>query len=136
MEKVNEVLKEMNLYLRYVDDEYVICEVIPETEDNRGQERDERTMKKLQEIGNGIYPSIQVTIDFPSNNANGRMPVLDTEHWMDEVEENGVKTFSLLETNGERFRYPQQLRYIVSKQREYLDSRSHKDDEKCLNKML
>ena len=26
LEKVNEVLKEMNLYLRYVDDEYVICE--------------------------------------------------------------------------------------------------------------
>ena len=99
LEKVNEVLKEMNLYLRYVDDEYVICEVIPETEDNRGQERDERTMKKLQEIGNGIHPSIQVTIDFPSNNANGRMPVLDTEHWMDEVEENGVKKQQVLHSH-------------------------------------
>ena len=99
LEKVNEVLKEMNLYLRYVDDEYVICEAIPETEDNKGQEQDERTMKKLQEIGNGIHPSIQVTIDFPSKNANGRMPVLDTEHWIDEVEENGVKKQQVLHSH-------------------------------------
>ena len=89
LEKVNEVLKGMNLYLRYVDDEYVICEIIPETEENQGQQPDERTMKKLQEIANGIHPSIQVTIDFPSNNENGRMPVLDTEHWTEDVEVNG-----------------------------------------------
>ena len=38
LRRVNEVLREMNLYLRYVDDEYVICEVIPETEENRGQD--------------------------------------------------------------------------------------------------
>ena len=68
LEKVNEVLKGMNLYLRYVDDQYIVCEAIPETAENRGQERDERTMKKLQEIGNSIHPSIQLTIDFPSNN--------------------------------------------------------------------
>ena len=90
LEKVNEILENMNLYLRYVDDEYVICEIIPENEDNREQEPDERTMKRLQEIGNGIHPSIQVTVDFPSNNPNGRMPVLDTEHWLDDVVVNGV----------------------------------------------
>ena len=99
LRRVNEVLKEMNLYLRYVDDEYVICEVVPETEENRGQERDERTMKKLQVIGNDIHPSIQVTIDFPSNNENGRMPVLDTEHWMSEIEENGVKKVQVLHSH-------------------------------------
>ena len=89
LEKVNQVLKGMNLYLRYVDDEYVICEIIPETEENQEQRPDERTMKKLQEIANGIHPSIQVTVDFPSNNASGRMPVLDTEHWTEDVEVNG-----------------------------------------------
>ena len=88
LERVNELLKDMNLYLRYVDDEYVICEIIPETVDTQEQEPDERTMKKLQEIGNGIHPSIQVTVDYPSNNANGRMPVLDTEHWIDDVQVN------------------------------------------------
>ena len=90
IEKVNEELKDLNLYLRYVDDEYVICEIIPENDENRGQAPDERTMKKLQEIGNNIHPSIQVTVDFPSNNQNGRMPVLDTEHWLQEVLINGT----------------------------------------------
>ena len=89
LKRVNEALRDINLYLRYVDDEYVICEIIPETEETREQEPDERTMKKLQEIGNGIHPSIQVTVDYPSNNPNGRMPVLDTEHWMQDVEVNG-----------------------------------------------
>ena len=87
--KVNEVLRDLNLYLRYVDDEYVICEIIPESEDNRGQPPDKRTMQRLQEIGNSIHPSIQVTTDFPSNNQNGRMPVLDTEHWLQKVMING-----------------------------------------------
>ena len=97
LEKVNETLKELNLYLRYVDDEYIICEVIPENEQNKDQEKDERTMKKLQEIGNSIHPSIEVTVDYPTNNPNGRMPVLDTEHWLEKVEkENGEKKVQVL----------------------------------------
>ena len=51
----------------------------PEIEGNRDQKEDERTMKKLQEIGNSIHPSIQDTVDYPSNNPSGRMPVLDTD---------------------------------------------------------
>ena len=90
IEKVNEELKDLNLYLRYVDDEYVICEIIPENDENRGQAPDERTMKKLQEIGNSIHPSIQVTVDFPSINQNGRMPVIDIQHWLQEVMINGT----------------------------------------------
>ena len=97
LEKVNETLKELNLYLRYVDDEYIICEVIPENEQNKDQEKDERTMKKLQEIGNSIHPSIEVTVDYPTNNPNGRMSVLDTEHWLEKVEkENGEKKVQVL----------------------------------------
>ena len=91
LEKVNEILEGMNLYLRYVDDEYIICEIVPENEENHGQKPDERTMKKLQEIGNEVHPSIQVTVDIPSNNQNRRMPALDTEHWMEEAIINGVK---------------------------------------------
>ena len=81
----------MNLYLRYVGDEYLIYKIIPKNEENYGQKLDERTMKKLQEIGNEVHPSIQVMIDFPSNNRNGRKPALDTEHWMEETIINGVE---------------------------------------------
>ena len=90
LERVNEALQDLNLYLRYVDDEYLICEIVPENDENHGQPPDERTMRRLQRIGNEIHPSIQVTVDFPSNNQNGRMPVLDTEHWMQDVMINGV----------------------------------------------
>ena len=99
LKRVNEVLKDLNLYLRYVDDEYVICEAIPETDDAKDQAEDERTMRKLQEIGNTIHPSIQVTVDYPTNNPNGRMPVLDTEHWMEEVELNGCKKTQVLHSH-------------------------------------
>ena len=99
IEKVNEELQDLNLYLRYVDDEYVICEIIPENDENRGQAPDERTMKRLQEIGNSIHPSIQVTVDFPSNNQNGRMPVLDTEHWLQEVMINGTPKRQVLHSH-------------------------------------
>ena len=99
LRKVNEILKELNLYLRYVDDEYIICEVIPENEGNRDQGKDERTMKELQRIGNQIHPSIQVTVDYPSNNPNGRMPVLDTEHWLEEIEIDGAKRTQVMHSH-------------------------------------
>ena len=47
IEKVKE-LKYLNLYLRYVDDEYVICEIMPESDENLVQAPGERAMKKLQ----------------------------------------------------------------------------------------
>ena len=56
IEKVNEALQDLNLYLRYVDDEYVICEIIPENDENREQPPDERTMRKPQGIVS-ILPS-------------------------------------------------------------------------------
>ena len=76
---------------RNVDDENVVCKAVPETDTNHEEEADKRTMKRLQEIGNSIHSSIQLTIEFPSNNKNGRVPILDTEQWIEEVEINGEK---------------------------------------------
>ena len=112
IEKVNEELLKLNLYLRYVDDEYIICEAIPESEDNRDQQKDERTMKRLQEIGNAIHPSIQLTIDFPSNHENGRMPVLDTEQWVEAVEVDGVVKPQVLHSH---YAKPMSNRFLVHK---------------------
>ena len=81
----------MKLYTRYVDDENIVCKAVPETDENIGQMPDERTMKRLQSIGNNIHPSIQLTIDFPSNNKSGRVPILDTEQWIEEVEVRGER---------------------------------------------
>ena len=50
------------------------------------QNREERTTKRLQQIGNSIHRSIRVTVDFSSKHENGRMPILDTEQWIDNVQ--------------------------------------------------
>ena len=81
------VAQELKLYSRYLDDEHVL--VSEENETNSDQQKDERTMKRLKEIGNAIHPSIQLTVDYPSNHENGRMPVLDTEQWIEKIEVDG-----------------------------------------------
>ena len=93
------VVEELKLYSRYVDDEHIVCEALPENETNAGQQRDERTMKRLQEIGNSIHPSIQLTVDYPSNHANGRMPVLDTEQWIERIEVEGEQKHQILHSH-------------------------------------
>ena len=42
-------------------------------------------MTRLWQIANSIHPSIKVKVDFPSNHPNGRMPILDTEQWIENV---------------------------------------------------
>ena len=87
--RVREEEIDMKMYTRYVDDETVVCKAIPGGPEDIGKEPDELTMNKLKEIGNSIHPSIQLTVDFPSNNVNKRVPILDTEHWIQEVDVDG-----------------------------------------------
>ena len=47
-------------------------------------------------IANEIHKSIQITIDYPSNHMNGRMPVLDLEQWIEEVEVEGNSKYKIL----------------------------------------
>ena len=49
-------------------------------------EDDERTMKILQEVGNSIHPSVQLTIDYPSNYDEKKMPSLDLKIWVEETD--------------------------------------------------
>ena len=76
--------KSMNslLYSRYVDDTDIVLKGITK---NANEEIDKQTMEEAQKIANNIHESIQVTIDYPSNHENGRMPCLDTEQWIEEV---------------------------------------------------
>ena len=39
-----------------------------------------------EQIANSIHPCIRVSVDFPSNHQTGRMPILDTEQWIENVE--------------------------------------------------
>ena len=44
---------------------------------------DFRTMRELFKMGNSIHPMIQLTGDCPSNNASGKMPMLDIQVWVE-----------------------------------------------------
>ena len=52
---------------------------------------DRRTADFLVEVANSIHNSITVKADFPSNNPDGRMPLLDLKVWVDE---NNMAKFS------------------------------------------
>ena len=87
---------DMKLYSRYVDDTDIVIKAVP-TGDN--EKKDEKTMTELQKIANSIHPSIKVTIDFPSNHSNGRIPCLDTEQWIEDIKINDVIKPQLLHSH-------------------------------------
>ena len=78
--KLNQMLQqsgiEVQLYSRYVEDIDIVATAV---KSNPGEPKDRATMRKIQDIANGLHESIKVTIDFPSNHTNNRMPVLDPE---------------------------------------------------------
>ena len=41
-------------------------------------------MTLLQNVANSINPRIQMTVDFPSANADNKMPVLDFKCWVND----------------------------------------------------
>ena len=97
------------LYKRYVDDiniavnrvregiKYSGGALVRETDEEQGtMEKDKRTFEIIKKIGDEIHRSIGLTIDVPSDNDDRKVPILDLKCWMEEVEENGNKTFMLL----------------------------------------
>ena len=84
LERLNRRGRSTHLYARYVDDINIAVDQTPY------EESDGETMKHIQEIANDIHPSISVTIDFPSNNTNKRIPVLDLEMWIEDTREKRI----------------------------------------------
>ena len=52
-------------------------------EEDKEVEADKRTMMEVVRMGNSLNPMIQLTGDCPSANANGKMPLLDTQVWVE-----------------------------------------------------
>ena len=102
--KLEEAGIQLKLHERYVDDTNLAGEqtepgaryendVITVTEEARSEDEglpaDERTMKVLQSIANSVHHSIRMTVDYPSRNAEGKVPMLDVKMWIQEA--NGRK---------------------------------------------
>ena len=88
----------LKLYSRYVDDVDLVSTTLSD-EDNPSSLLEKETMEFLQQVANEIHPSIRVTVDFPSNHENGRLPVLDVEQWIDDVLVDGVQKKHILHSH-------------------------------------
>ena len=93
---LSESLIRLKLYSRYVDDIDLVTTTIGSGNQSKSEER---AMKYIQDIANGIHNSIRVTIDYPTKHPNNRLPVLDLEQWIEEVNVNGVMKHQLLHSH-------------------------------------
>ena len=58
-------------------------------------------MEKIRNISRKIDPDMPMCVDYPSNYSNGRVPVMDTEQWIQEVAtvEGGKKKLQILHSH-------------------------------------
>ena len=87
----------VKMYSRYVDEINIVCEK-PDVK-VEGEAADKTVMVCIKNIAIIIHKSIQVTIDYPSNHMNGRMPVLDLEQWIEEGEVEGSSKYQILHSH-------------------------------------
>ena len=56
-----------------------------ESQRTTSSDPDERTFAIIQEMGNAIHTSIQLTKDVPSANEDSKVPILDLKCWTDQM---------------------------------------------------
>ena len=78
--------------------------------DNEKTEKE--IMEKIKIIANSIHPSISVKVDYPSNQPNKRLPILDTEMWIEKVCVNGELKHQILYSYYEK---EMSSKYLVHK---------------------
>ena len=88
VDDVTWVMRPVERGTRYINGQLEIVqeEIQPDADKNV----DELTMTVLQQIANEIHPSTQVTIDYPSQHPDRKMPSLDLKLWTEETT-NGTK---------------------------------------------
>ena len=67
-------------------------------EEDKEVAADQRTMREVLRMGNSLNSMIQLTGDCPSVNPNGKMPLLDTQVW---VEGRKIDARELQEAHGQ-----------------------------------
>ena len=90
------------LYSRYVDDGNIAVKYNGEYGNGNelngltNKEKEKHIMEKIKNIANSIHESISVKVDYPSNHENKRLPILDTEMWIEQVNVKGVSKPQIL----------------------------------------
>ena len=107
------------LFLKYVDDTFPEVETLrrgsrwdkqkdcltwsyeKQTEDIANNISPDRvTGEVLRDMGNSIFPFIQVTLDLPEDHPEGKVPLLDTQVWVEHGE--GVEEYYYAQEERER----------------------------------
>ena len=98
--RLQEVNVRLRLHERYIDDTNVVATKTPigarydgekivvndeSLSADEGIPDDERTMKLIQSVASHIHPSIRLTVDYPSNHADDKVPMLDVKMWIETV---------------------------------------------------
>ena len=73
----NAVMEEFPPGTRLVDGKFVVLEEMIEAD--MLEEGDKRTAELAKELANTICPYLQMTVDYPSKNPSGWMPILDLQ---------------------------------------------------------
>ena len=74
------------LYKRLVDDVNLVLKRLGVAREEMGDgPEDEKNMRMVQRIANGIHKSIEVTADYPSRNVDKKVPILDLKVWLARV---------------------------------------------------
>ena len=107
--RLERLLTKPLLYKRYIDDQNLLIEcvkpgmrfdaesgeMIQDSAEDDLRSVEERTMETVRAIGDSVDPMIQLTVDFPEKNDNGRVPILDLEVWL-ERDTDGFQQLSLI----------------------------------------
>ena len=84
------------LYLRYVDDiNSALKNMIMDANRDVSIPKDHWNMLVFQREANSIHPSIQVTIDFPTNYPDLKIPSLDLKLWLSQIFDQVTHTTSV-----------------------------------------
>ena len=89
---------DVKMYKRYGEQCIVFVNKIPEF----GEKNLEKsTMEKIRNVSRKVDPDMLMNMDYPSNYPNGRVPVMDTEQWIQEVAlvEGGKKKLQILHSH-------------------------------------
>ena len=110
--RLNEERIVLELYSRYVDDGNIAVEPPEDLRFRTMADTEAGTMEQIKTIANSIHWSIQVKVDFPSKHENKRVPTLDTEMWLEEVDVGGTRKHQILYSYYEK---EMSSRYLVHK---------------------
>ena len=85
VDDINIIMQKIDPGTKYENENFIYCDTI--IDEGGVKEDDERTMLLVKEIGDNINNSINLEIDYPSNNNDRKIPILDMKVWIEFFEQ-------------------------------------------------